>query len=414
MGSSRRILGGLLATVAVAAALAVPAVSAAAEPKDAVGGCEIHELTLPASALDSQPVPAPGLGGLLGGGDLAISGRLCLPAGGAPETVMLALHGITYNESYWNSAFEPETYDFSDAMTEAGYAVFAIDRLGYGASTRPPAAAVTLDVQAEVTHQVITKLRGGEVGADAFEHVVLVGHSYGTATAWRETAVHNDADAVIGTGWANTIQTEPLARFFTSFVPHQVAEPGRYDTADPLYLAGLPGQRGQDYLYDLDNVDPEMLAYDDEVLKDTVPAGEGATFYNRYGAVPIAEDPLTDENLELPLSDQTRDITIPTFQINGENELFFCGFGEEDCVDSASLQLAESEYFSPEACYRAAVTPDAGHNLNLQRNAQFTYDTIITFADQALGPDGDRKESYLRSCGELSGTAVDGMPQFGA
>lgn len=409
--SSRRRIVALLA--AVAAALAVPAVSVAAEPKGATGGCEVHELTLPAATLDSQALPAPGLGDLPGGGDLTVSGRLCLPAGGPPETVMLALHGITYDESYWNVDFEPETYDFSRAMTEAGYAVFALDRLGYGASTRPPAAAVTLDVQAEVAHQVITTLRGGGVG-QSFEHVILVGHSYGTATSWRESAVHNDADAIIGTGWANTIQTEPLARFFTSFVPHQVAEPGRYDTADPLYLTSLPGQRGQDYLYDLDNVDPAMLAYDDEVLKDTVPAGEGATFYNRYGAVPIAEDPLTDENLGLPLSDQTRDITIPTFQINGENELFFCGFGEEDCVDSASLQLAEAEYFSPEACYRAAVVPDAGHNLNLQLNAPFAYRTIITFADQVLGPDGDRKQAYLRNCGAISGTEVDGMPEFGA
>ncbi len=413
MSAKRRIVGGLLAAAAVVTALAVPAVSGAEEPKRA-GGCEELDLALPASTLDAQLVELPGAGDLLAGGDLNIHGRLCLPAGETPETVMLALHGITYDNSYWNSEFEPGTYNFSEAMTGAGYVVFAIDRLGYGASTRPPAAAVTLDVQAEVTHQVITKLRDGDVGRRAFEHVILVGHSYGTATSWRESAIHNDADAIIGTGWASTIQTVPLARFFAAFVPHQVAEPGRYDTVDPLYLTSLPGQRGQDYLYDLGNADPAMITYDDEVLKDTVPAGEGATFYNRYAEIPVAEDPLTDENLELPLSDQTMDITIPTFQVNGGNELFFCGFGEEDCVDSASLQLAESEYWSPGACFRAAVTPDAGHNLNLQRNAQFTYESIITFADQALGPDGGMKETYLRNCGEFSGTNVDDMPEFGA
>lgn len=405
--TTRRIVGGLLASTAVVAALAVPAVSGASEPVKG-GGCEVQELTLPVDTLDSQLIPAAGLGDLLGSGDLTISGRLCLPEGGAPETVMLALHGITYTESYWNVGFEPETYNFSDAMTDAGYAVFAIDRLGYGASTRPPAAAVTLDVQAEVTHQVITKLRDGEVGAEAFEHVVLVGHSYGTATSWRETAIYNDADAVIGTGWANTIQTAPLARFFTSFAPHQVAEPGRYDTPDPLYLTSLPGQRGQDYLYDLDNADPEVIAYDDEVLKDTVPTGEGVTFYNRYGAIPVTPE------LEIPLSDQAKDITVPTFLVNGENELFFCGPGESHCVDSASLQEAESAFFSPEACFRAAVTPDAGHDLNLQRNAPFTYETITTFADQVLGPDGDMRETYLESCGELSGSNTDHQPEFGA
>lgn len=190
--AERRIVGGLLAVAAVVVAVAVPAGSAAAQPAGA--GCEVLVLTLPASTPDSQLVPASGLGELLGGGeDLTISGRLCLPAGGAPETVMLALHGITYNESYWNVGFEPETYDFSRAMTGVGYAVFAIDRLGYGASTRPPSAAVTLDVQAEVTHQVITKLRDGEVGAEPFENVILVGHSYGTATS--DSASCSDAES---------------------------------------------------------------------------------------------------------------------------------------------------------------------------------------------------------------------------
>jgi pimeloyl-ACP methyl ester carboxylesterase len=400
----RRVVGGALAAV-VAAALSVPAVSGAAEPQ---GGCETVDLTVPASVLDAQVVELPGAGALVGGGeDLDLSGTLCLPRGGAPETVMLALHGITYDDSYWNVGFEPETYNFSDAMTGAGYAVFALDRLGYGGSDRPPAAAVTLDVQAEVAHQVITDLRAGEVGGAAFEHVILVGHSYGTATSWRESAIHNDADAIIGTGWGNTIQTVPLARFFSAFVPAQVAEPERYGDVPPGYLTSLPGQRGQDYLYDLDNVDPELVTYDDEVLKDTVPAGEGATFYNRYGAVPVTPE------IEIPLSGQAADITIPTFLVNGENELFFCGPAEVHCTDSASLQEAEGAYFSPQACFRAAVVPDAGHDLNLQRNAPFTYDTIITFADRVLGPDGDRKEDYLEECRGASAATGD-LPEFGA
>lgn len=164
-----------------------------------------------------------------------------------------------------------------------------------------------------------------------------VGRHRGAEAGLGGEAIYNDADAVIGTGWANTIQTEPLARFFASFVPHQVAEPGRYD-ADPLYLTSLPGQRGQDYL---DNADPALIAYDDEVLKDTVPAGEGVTFYNRHGAVPVTPE------IEIPLSDQAKDITVPTFLVNGENELFFCGPAESHCVDSASLQEAESEVAVP-------------------------------------------------------------------
>jgi hypothetical protein len=63
----------------------------------------------------------------------------------------------------------------------------------------------------------------------------------------------------------------------------------------------------------------------------------------------------------------------------------------------------------------AAVTPDAGHDLNLQLNAPFTYSTIRTWVDEALGPDGSHYASYRASCSAFSGANGTGGPaMYGA
>jgi hypothetical protein len=51
-------------------------------------------------------------------------------------------------------------------MTDAGYAVFAIDWLGHGGSQRLTPQVLTLEVHAEVAHELIGKLRAGEVGGE--------------------------------------------------------------------------------------------------------------------------------------------------------------------------------------------------------------------------------------------------------
>lgn len=40
------------------------------------------------------------------------------------------------DDSYWNSPYKPEKYNFVQAATDAGYSVFFYDRLGTGSSTK--------------------------------------------------------------------------------------------------------------------------------------------------------------------------------------------------------------------------------------------------------------------------------------
>lgn len=47
---------------------------------------------------------------------------------------------MTYNQYYFDIQYQPEIYSSATAANRAGYATLAIDRLGAGASLRPPSA----------------------------------------------------------------------------------------------------------------------------------------------------------------------------------------------------------------------------------------------------------------------------------
>ncbi len=396
--------------------VAVGGPHAAATVSDEAGpGCRFVEVPVPTRVVEEQLVPAPGAGTVASGGasEFTISGRLCLPAGKKPATVMLAMHGITYTNSYWNVDLEPERYNFSRYMTRAGYAVFSIDRLGHGKSSKPPSQLVTLDAHAEVANELIGKLRAGEVGGTKFSRVILVGYSYGSATSFRTTSKYNAADTVIATAWGSTFQNRALARVFSTFTPAQL-DPRFADRPIGDLTLG-PDGREQNFFYDLSNVDPRILQYAKTELADTLSMGEAMSFYPRMGSIPLAYLPQDSREIEVPQSDQLSRITVPTFLVNGTFELFFCGADQQHCTSSQQLQQVESKYYSAAACFRAAVIPNAGHNLNLQRNARLSFATIRTFADQALGPDGRNAATYRARCAAFSGANVDpGPAKFGA
>jgi pimeloyl-ACP methyl ester carboxylesterase len=413
------LLAGLIifAGLAVSSASATGATPAETFPMSSTElplspGCRFIDTTVPSSVLNHQIVPVP-IGNVGAPANLTIHGRLCLPTTGTPKTVMLALHGVTYTNQYWDVGYQPDTYSFARAMTKAGYAVFAPDRLGYGKSSHPLGALVTLDSGAEVVHQLIQQLHAGAIGGAAYPHVILVGHSYGTATSWLESAEYNDADAIIGTGWGSSVQTIPLARFFAGFATYPAALDPKTSSEvglDPTYLTPPASGRDEDFLYDLSNVDPNMINYDSNVLRDSITVGEGATFLNRFNKIPLGAFPTAQDELSLPLPAVTGNIKIPVFLDDGAKDIFFCGPDTIYCSSSQALQREEAQYFSPTACARAAVTPDAGHDLNLQLNAPFTYNTIRTWADEVLGPDGSRSASYRATCSEFSGANGAGGP----
>lgn len=65
-----------------------------------------------------------------------IAASFCTPKKPGKKTIILATHGIGQARSHWNSAREPEKYNFVQHAISKGYSVWFYDRLGCGQSEK--------------------------------------------------------------------------------------------------------------------------------------------------------------------------------------------------------------------------------------------------------------------------------------
>ena len=173
-----------------------------------------------------------------------IHGTLCVPSGESPGTVMVLVPGATYNSSYWNFPYDPDIYNFRQAMNAAGYATFVLDSLGTGQSSRPPSALVTTLVQGIAVHEVIQALRTGEIGGIRFAKVILGGHSLGSAAAILEAGTYHDENALLLTGISHAANVGGFAALLSSLHPAALDPRFAGQSPDPAYLTTRPDTRG--------------------------------------------------------------------------------------------------------------------------------------------------------------------------
>lgn len=286
-------------------------------------------------------------------GPATVSGQLCTPAGSNPATIQLLVHGGTYNRAYWDLPGVPESYSYQRNMAREGRSTFAVDRLGTGASTRPPSLPMLISVEARALHDVVTHLRSGSVGGTAYQKVIIVGHSVGSGIVAMEAATYHDVDGVILTGMTHMPNVPALTLgaalglqpvFLDNVLAHL--------SSDPLYFTTRPGARtGLFYAMN----DAEQIVVDaDEATKDQVSVpGMGTVAV--FGIV-------------LPT---TLGINVPVFQAVGTQDVLFCGLlALRDCSDANSLRAQEAPYYSSAARLETYVLPGAGHSLALHRNAE--------------------------------------------
>src|ERR687885_1934552 len=88
-------------------------------------------------------------------------GQLCYAGPRIPNTVQLLVHGIVTTHLYWDFPLDNAYYSYVRAATAAGYATFNVDRLGAGASSRPPSTDVTISSGTTALHSLIQQLRSG-------------------------------------------------------------------------------------------------------------------------------------------------------------------------------------------------------------------------------------------------------------
>ena len=283
-----------------------------------------------------------------------VRGTLIRPSVGCANSVLLAVHGLSYGKWAWDFPLRPETYSVAQALAERGYAIVAIDRLGYGDSHggKPNGYTLTVEGYAEMTAQVAKRLRSGKYGANnptAFAHVGLIGHSAGSEAIELAAGLHpNIADVLIATAYTHEpfVNNEWLLR---EWVP---GDNVRAAMDDYEYFQANPTTRAQE-MYHLPNADSDVVALDNQ-LANLTPSGE---IYS------INPQP---SRFVMGL------IKIPTLLVLADkDDLFPASFGPSE------MQL----FLSATDKTFIVAGPNDGHTFFLHRNAAATNDAIADWLD---------------------------------
>jgi pimeloyl-ACP methyl ester carboxylesterase len=292
-------------------------------------------------------------------------GWLCANGSPAGRTVQVLVHGLTYDHTYWDFPVQPETYSYVRAATAAGYATFAIDRIGVGQSERPGnPAALTTGAAAHVLHQLVQDLRAGRVGGVSFSRVITVGHSFGSQAVAAEASDHGDVDAVVLTGSLHQASTQAFTVVLPTFHPATL-DPKFTGTGVPLgYLTTMPGTRGASF-HGL-TTSPDIVAAD-ETLKQTATEGEIATIDN--GSL------------------RTDGIDVPVLIAVGQLDVLYCD-ALAPCTDAATVAGRERSHFGARTCLETFVLPTAGHSINLHPAAPNWQAAAADWAHRRIGTKG--------------------------
>jgi pimeloyl-ACP methyl ester carboxylesterase len=166
-------------------------------------------------------------------------------------TAVLLMHGLSYTKEAWDFP----GYSYAQKLAEAGYAVIAIDRLGYGESKLDNGYNVTHEAYADMAHQIVDQLRG-----QGFSHVVLGGHSAGAGTTELEAGLYGGVDAIMALGWHHRPSNQLGQDFFTG--DYQRAALESYE-----YFLGTPAHRAE--MFYTPTADPAVVEADTKAAVPT-------------------------------------------------------------------------------------------------------------------------------------------------
>ncbi|MFI0367833.1 alpha/beta hydrolase [Actinomadura sp. 1N219] len=289
-----------------------------------------------------------------------IRGHLTAPASALRDdgAVTLYFHGIAEGEWYWRLGVPG--YDHSREMAERGHASVTIDRLGYDSSDKPNGFDSCIGAQGDIAHQIVQQLRRGSYKAtgrdDAprFERVAVAGHSNGGQVAQIAAYTFGDVDGVVLMGWTDLgLTQQAMQRFLTS--------------SQKCAQGGEPAERGGDppgYVhYDVGEAEFVLGNFHDtdrRVIDAAVP------LQNRH--------PCGDMGSQISglFADGTRldEIKAPVLLVYGAEDSRVQG----GAAHAGRLTAAES--------VEVLNVPDAGHFMNVERNAPMVHDRLAAWLNR--------------------------------
>ena len=307
-----------------------------------------------------------------------VVGWLCGRPPLSGRTFQVLLPGATQTHLYWDVPLRPQQYSYVRALTNAGYATLNLDRLGSGQSDLPPGDHVTVEAQAYVVHQIVQALHAGQRPESSLGKVILVGHSTGSAIAAVEANRYADVDGLILTALLHTYAPTASVIVPVVFIPAARDPKFAHRHLPRGYQTTLPGTRVL-FLYS-PNTDPDVIALSEKEGRDITPEGEFAGFARVVTSPALVQG-----------------IRVPILSVVGQYDAVFCTAPScpeaqaepafYDChSQSAGARNLVATICAPRAELELVVFPDAGHSLNLQRNARAWFALARHWSDHHFGP----------------------------
>ncbi|WJK40846.1 alpha/beta fold hydrolase [Solwaraspora sp. WMMA2056] len=256
--------------------------------------------------------------------------------------VQILVPGATYDHRYFDLETSRGVVSQARQAARDGWVAIAIDRVGTGGSSKPPAASVTTAVHVASIDQFVDRIDRTYKRLP----IVLVGHSYGSVVAAGVAAQSDDVDALVITGFLYR-RTAPSFEGFPELVPAGRKLPEGYLTTAP---------NTRQFFYHLPNTAPATLAADERTKATTTEA-----------EVPGFAQELFTQSFASA-------VRVPVLVVVGEHDYLFKG------SDPAEFALVQRQTFAAAVSVDAVLIRDAGHDLALQRNAPHTNAIINRWA----------------------------------
>lgn len=299
-----------------------------------------------------------------------VSGRLCLRTDSVrgSKTVELMVPGLTYDQTYFNSSYLPNTYSYVFAATSRGYSTFVIDRLGTGLSDKPAPDLLTIQSHAYVVGQIVQKLRAGTIGGRAFTTVVGIGHSFGTGIlqylAGTATVAATIPDYLVLGSYLTATYTPTLVLLGNSL--HAATADPKFASSGLAtgYITTVPGTR-DDVFYRTAGAEAAAITYDETNKALATTAERNSVSAARAPAVIAA-------------------IKVPVLIVVGQYDALVCNEATGlTCASAAAVKTRELPNFTnPKACLSTYVVLDAGHSYGMHIKARDAYNASHDWVDR--------------------------------
>jgi pimeloyl-ACP methyl ester carboxylesterase len=291
------------------------------------------------------PFSAPDMGSYLIKGHLVAPRRVLRRPS---PSLTIYLHGTLIGERIWGLA-APRGYEWAREEARTGHASLTIDRLGFGSSGQPRGFSTCIGAEADIIHQLVTRLRNGtydagRIRAPRFDRVALLGFSAGGPIAEVESYSFGDVSALLLMSSAVDEGGSPdgfSALFNSPDAPGETCARG----GDPKSAGGPAGYTYvyREYLSRLVyNAQPDVLAAAHR-MEERDPCGY-------FGSLPGTI-----------LTDRARagDIRVPVLLLFGQHDLLF----------PPSQAAQEAGLFADSHDVTLVEVPDTGHLIPLERTA---------------------------------------------